>query len=178
MPRSSYTVVLPALLVVALAVARVASAAVTINTSELREAVTVKGIMEHEEAFQALADANGDTRASGTPGYETSVKYVAGKLRDARYDVDVRKFDYELFIEQSEPVLVPTVPDRLAYSPGEDFNTMDYLGSGDVTAPLDAAGGITIPSPGGSPSGCSEGDFVGFTLGSIAPIQRGTCTFR
>jgi Zn-dependent M28 family amino/carboxypeptidase len=55
---------------------------------------------------------------------------------------------------------------------------MEYSGSGDVTAQLAAVGGITIPSPGGSESGCSAADFAGFPAGSIALIQRGTCPFR
>jgi Zn-dependent M28 family amino/carboxypeptidase len=55
---------------------------------------------------------------------------------------------------------------------------MDYSGSNDVTAPLQAVGGIVIPSPGGSTSGCSEDDFADFQAGNIALIQRGTCPFR
>ena len=39
-------------------------------------------------------------------------------------------------------------------------------------------GGIIIPSPGGSASGCTAADFAGFEAGNIALIQRGTCTFR
>ena len=30
-----------------------------------------------DAAFQAIADANGGTRAAGTPGYDASVDYVA-----------------------------------------------------------------------------------------------------
>ncbi len=79
-------------------------------------------------------------------------------------------------------MLDPTNPDLPAYTPGDtadaDFYTMDYSGSGGVTAQLQAVGGIIIPSPGGSASGCSADDFAGFTPGSIALIQRGTCTFR
>ena len=55
---------------------------------------------------------------------------------------------------------------------------MSYSGSGDVTAELQAVGGIIIPSPGGSASGCTAADFAGFQAGNIALIQRGTCTFR
>ena len=56
---------------------------------------------------------------------------------------------------------------------------MDYSGSGNIPdAPLAAAGGIVIPSPGGSTSGCTAGDFAGFPAGAVALIQRGTCTFR
>jgi hypothetical protein len=41
--------------------------------------VTLDGVREHQAAFQAIADANGDTRVSGRPGYDASVEYVADK---------------------------------------------------------------------------------------------------
>ena len=50
--------------------------------------VTLEGVREHQEAFQAIADANDDpfypgTRAAGTEGYDNSAEYVAGLLEDA-----------------------------------------------------------------------------------------------
>ncbi|OLL81911.1 Aminopeptidase Y (Arg, Lys, Leu preference) [Pseudonocardia sp. Ae168_Ps1] len=42
----------------------------------------------HLEALQRIADDAGGNRASGSPGYERSVDYVAGVLRDAGFDVD------------------------------------------------------------------------------------------
>jgi Zn-dependent M28 family amino/carboxypeptidase len=182
MSRTKYAIIFALALVMALWAVGVASAAVPTNSETLRKAVTVEGIMQHEEEFQAIADRNNDTRASGTPGYDESVDYVEKKLRDAGYSVEVQQFDYELFTEQSEPVLDPTIPDLPAYTPGDtpddDFATMSYSDSGDVTAPLQAVGGIIIPSPGGSESGCTAEDFAGFDVGNIALIQRGTCTFR
>jgi hypothetical protein len=41
--------------------------------------------MAHEQALQNIANANGGTRASGTPGYAASVDYVADTLTDAGY---------------------------------------------------------------------------------------------
>ena len=55
----------------------VASAAVPTDSEALRTAVTAEGIMVHENAFKGIADENGDTRASGTPGYDASADYVA-----------------------------------------------------------------------------------------------------
>ena len=155
MSRMKYALAFALALAMALGVVGVASAAVPVDSSQLRNAVTVEGVLQHERAFQAITDANGGTRASGTPGYTESADYVAGKLEGAGYDVTRQPFDYELFIENSDPVLDPTVPDLPAYTPGEEFVTMDYSGSGDVTAPLQAVGGIVIPSSGGSTSGCS-----------------------
>ena len=61
-----------------------ATAAVdNVDTTKLRDAVTVSGILGHERALQRIANQNGGTRASGTPGYKASVDYVAqnGKTR-------------------------------------------------------------------------------------------------
>lgn len=40
--------------------------------SEFLKAVTPEGILEHERRFQAIAEAHGNTRAAGTPGYRES----------------------------------------------------------------------------------------------------------
>jgi Zn-dependent M28 family amino/carboxypeptidase len=56
---------------------------------------------------------------------------------------------------------------------------MSYSGSGDVTAELTAVDLILPPpGPGATTSGCEASDFTGFPAGSIALMQRGTCTFR
>jgi aminopeptidase S len=49
--------------------------------------VSGAGATPHLEALQRFADENGGHRASPSPGYETSVDYVAAVLRDAGYDV-------------------------------------------------------------------------------------------
>ena len=38
------------------------------SVRKLLECVTLDGVLEHQEAFQEIADENGGTRASGTPG--------------------------------------------------------------------------------------------------------------
>ena len=70
MSRMKYAIAFALALVMALGAVGVASAAVPVDSSELRDAVEVGGILKHERAFQAIADTNGDTRASGTLGYE------------------------------------------------------------------------------------------------------------
>ena len=61
-----------AILAVLISVSLVSSA-VRIDTSDLREAVTVEEVRAHQAAFQAAADAHGGTRESSTPGYDASV---------------------------------------------------------------------------------------------------------
>ena len=55
-------------LVTALLMATPALAVDDVNTKRLRNAVTVGGILSHERVFQRIANQNGGTRASGTPG--------------------------------------------------------------------------------------------------------------
>jgi Zn-dependent M28 family amino/carboxypeptidase len=163
----------------ALVLPTLSSTAVGPDTTALRNAVTVAGIMEHEAALQAIANANGGTRASGTPGYAASVDYVADLLTEAGYEVTVQNFTYDQFVLNSS-AFQRVSPDPKTYVEGLDaeYSPMDYSGSGDFTAPLALAGGITIPSPGGSSSGCTAADYAGFPAGAIALVQRGTCTFR
>ena len=172
---------LAALVLTALGAASVARTAVGDDTSELRDAVTVDGVMTHQAALQAIADANDGTRAAGTPGYDASVEYVAGLLDGAGYDVSIQEFTYDRFVQNSPSEFSRLSPDPEDYVDGfdEDFVAMSYSGSGNIaSAQLVAVGGIVIPSPGGSASGCAASDFAGFPAGAVALIQRGTCTFR
>jgi Zn-dependent M28 family amino/carboxypeptidase len=140
------------------------------NTSrKLQAAVSADGMLKHLEAFQVIADANGDTRVSGTPGYDESVDYAAGVFRDAGYDVTIQPFLFQTFI-----TLSPTVLERVSPPPAGPVSTtiFSYSGSGDVTAP------VSRPADAGSGNeGCEAADFAGFTPGNIALVQRGTCTF-
>ncbi len=146
------------------------------DTSALRAAVTVGGILAHENAFQAIADANGGTRAAGTPGYEASGVYVEDLLADAGYVVSRQEFTYDQFILNSS-AMEETAPTPTVYVAEEDFSAMNYSGSDDVTAAVQAVD-INLVGDRASTSGCEASDFAGFTAGNIALIQRGTCFFR
>jgi Zn-dependent M28 family amino/carboxypeptidase len=151
---------------------------VEVDSSRLRDAVTPAGILEHLEAFQEIADANEGTRDAGTPGYDASVDYVVETLEAAGYRVSRQGFTFDAFEVGSPTVFERISPDPRTYVMEADFFTTTFSGSGDVTAPLAAAGGILIPPPGGSASGCAAEDFAGFPEGSIALIQRGACPLR
>jgi Zn-dependent M28 family amino/carboxypeptidase len=150
------------------------------DTSALRNAVTVNGIMKHEKALQQIANANGGTRASGTPGFDASRDYVAAKLRAAGYQVTIQPFNFDFFTELSPPVFERVSPDPKTYALGTEFQSMEYSGSGDVTGTVVPAGGIVIP-PGAkastSASGCDDSDFDPAVGTQVALIQRGTCDF-
>jgi Zn-dependent M28 family amino/carboxypeptidase len=140
----------------------------------IQRAVTVGGIVEHLRAFQAIADANGGTRASGTPGYDASVRYVARRLREAGYDVDLQEFTFPVFEE--------TGPSRLQITGGQpfrrgsDYVPMLYSGAGDARGPVSPVDLDLDASS--STSGCTDDDFSTFVSGHIALMQRGFCFFR
>ena len=156
-----------------------AYAAVPTDTSELRDAVSADAIMDHLAELQSIADANGDTRASGTPGYDLSVDYIEELLVGAGYDVTRQDFLFNSFTELSPAVFERVSPDPVTYVPGVDFFTAEYSGSGDVQAPLQAVDLVLPPAPTAntSDSGCQPEDFVDFVAGNIALVQRGTCDF-
>lgn len=162
----------------ALTITASANAAVPTDTGALRDAVTVDGVFAHQQALQDIADANGGTRASGTPGYTASADYVAGLLEDAGYQVTRQQFDFPYFAETA-PAVFENVTTGKTYSEGDDFATMEYSGSGDATAPVQGVDLVLPPgsSANTSTSGCEASDFAGFTAGNVALVQRGSCSF-
>ena len=150
------------------------------DSSALRNAVTLAGVRAHQKEFQKIANANGGTRVAGSPGYDKSADYVEGKLKKAGYTVTRQAFQFPFFRELAAPVLEQVSPNPTTYVEGVDFATMDYSGSGNVTALIQPTNDIVIP-PGPtastSNSGCEASDFTGFVAGRIALVQRGTCNF-
>ncbi|GAB2862486.1 M28 family metallopeptidase [Nocardioides pacificus] len=145
------------------------------GTKRLRKAVTTRQIMEHNRAFQRIANRNDGNRASGTPGYDASADYVMRKLKRAGYRVREQEFTFPFFQEFSEPVLEQTDPMATTYETG----TFSFSGDGDVTGtlvPID----LTLPPPAepGATSGCEAEDFPApGEDDAIALVQRGTCAF-
>ena len=165
-------------LVTTLLMATPALAVDEVNTKRLRNAVTVGGILSHERVLQRIANQNGGTRASGTPGYEASADYVAGRLRAAGYTVTEQEFTFPFYQELSPAVLEQVSPTPTTYVTG----TFDFSGTGDVTGGVVPTNDVVIPptpAP-SSTSGCEPGDFTPAPANepAVALIQRGTCTFE
>ncbi len=150
------------------------------SVKKLTKAVTLEGVMEHLEAFQAIADANGGDRAAGRDGYRASVDYVVDQLEAAGYTPEVQAFQFDYFEENSE--LIRVSPNPRTFVNEVDFlrNTFDS-GSpeGMATGPLFVTDVLLNPAnpANTSNSGCEAGDFAGMPAGSIALVQRGTCGF-
>ncbi len=137
--------------------------------AKLLECVTIDGVREHQSVLQDIADANGNTRVSGSPGYDESVAYAVEVFEDAGYNVTVQDFLFQTFV-----ILTPSILEQVTPAGGPIANTIfSYSGSGDVTAPV-----TVLPAPPADATpGCEAGDFAGFTAGTIALISRGACTF-
>ena len=151
------------------------------DSTALRDAVTPEAIRAHQQALADIAAGNGGNRASGTPGYDASVDYVAEKLRDAGYEVTVQPFHVLSFEETAPPQLARVEPDAETYSPGTDFQTMRNSGAGSVEGIVVPTIDLVIPptpEP-SSTSGCEPEDFPAAPdEPAIALVQRGTCPFQ
>lgn len=158
-----------------------ASASETYNSRPYRQNVTVANIMEHERALQAIADANGGNRVAGSAGNVATVDYIASTMQADGWSVQKQPFEFPYFQELAPATFSQSAPTAQEFVNGADFSTMQYSGSGDVTADVTAIGPLNVPigdtPPGTTASGCTAGDFDGFPAGNIALVQRGTCSF-
>jgi aminopeptidase S len=60
---------------------------------QLASQVSDANAMKHMQALQKIADEHGGNRATGTPGFEASVKYVFGVLRGAGLEVSTPTYE-------------------------------------------------------------------------------------
>jgi Zn-dependent M28 family amino/carboxypeptidase len=89
----------------------------------------------------------------------------------------VQTFDFDFFQELAPAELERISPNPVTFAQPDDFDTMTFSGSGDVTAAVQGVDTAATPNA-ASTSGCEASDFAGFVAGRIALMQRGTCTFR
>jgi hypothetical protein len=149
---------------------------------KLVDCINKDDLWDHMKAFQAIADANPGpdgmpSRNSGEPGYKASVDYVAKVMRKAGYNVTIQPYKFFYYAYAARPDFKEISPAAQDYTLASQWNPGQSTGS--TTADLQPAGGIVVPptpNPSSS-SGCTAGDFSGFTPGRIALIQRGTCSF-
>ncbi|HEX4814664.1 MAG TPA: M20/M25/M40 family metallo-hydrolase [Nonomuraea sp.] len=151
--------------------------AAAVDTGALRRAITLDGVTRHARALQRIASANGNTRASGTPGYDASAAYVKKTLADAGYQVTEQSFTFPFYRELAPATLTQTSPNQVTYQ----TLTMDFSDTGDVTGRVVPTNDIVVPpgaTPNSSNSGCQPEDFTpAGAEPQIALIQRGTCGY-
>jgi hypothetical protein len=139
------------------------------DAARLARAVTAEGLRTHLAAFQAIANRNGGNRLAGTRGYAQSAAYVAAQLRRAGYRPRLHSFSFLLSRETRPPALQRVAPGNETYRRERDFLTMQYSGSGTLTAPAVA---VDFAS---AASGCSRSDFPVFRGPVIVVVRRGSC---
>ena len=149
--------------------------------------VSVDRVERHQQRLQDIADANGGNRVVYGPGYTASVDYVVRVLENAGYEPEITPFNFPFWEETAPPVLNQVTPTAKTYRPGtpeqSDTPDVDFISMpGSPTVNLDnvpvvPVGGIVIPSPGGTQSGCAAADYPAAVSGAVALIQRGTCSF-
>lgn len=154
----------------------------TALTSGLAEekSLDIQNLFDGDEAFsqiEALCDFG--PRVAGTSAEVAAADYIAAEMEDCGLNVEIQEFDIIYFEELSDPLLEQISPNPTIYDQYDDFMTMQYSGGGDITAPLESVDIMYPPGPNAndSTSGCEAADFAGFTPGSIALIQRGTCYY-
>jgi Zn-dependent M28 family amino/carboxypeptidase len=150
------------------------------STQGFRNAVKVADVRAHQKTLQTIANRNGGTRLAGTPGHEQSADYVYDRMGSLGYRMSFQEFEFPLVADVTPPVFQRISPNPATFVDGVDFGTIQYSGSGNVTAQLVAVD-LVVPPVGpanGNTSGCEAADFAGFPAGAIALLQRGTCTFR
>ncbi|MGB8792395.1 MAG: M28 family metallopeptidase [Mycobacterium sp.] len=131
----------------------------------LRGRVSIDAMMAHLTKLQDIANANGNTRAAGTPGYDASVDYVAGKLRDKGFDVQTLQFEAHVFHAETGSV---SVGDRTVEAKALDFSL--------ATPPVGVTGPL-VTAPEANPA-CNASDYGSLPVnGAVVLVDRGTCPF-
>jgi hypothetical protein len=111
-------------------------------------------------ALQHAADANGGTRAAGTPGDRATGDYIAGRLKDDGYRVSTQSFRVQMYREKSPPIV------RVDGQSLRHVRTLQFSPSGRAEGRVRAVG-----------LGCSRHDFDALKAGEVALVRRGACFF-
>jgi len=131
---------------------------------ELAGKVTIDGMRAHLDKLSGIATGNNGSRAVGTPGYDASVDYVAGVLRDKGFDVQTPEFDKLVETDIGDPTL--TVAGRRF--PVTQASLL-------VTTPAAGVKAITLRPQ--KPAGCAAADYGTVNVkGAIAIVDATGCS--
>ena len=138
----------------------------------------IQNLFDGLDAFshiEALCDLG--PRVAGSSAEKDAADYIAVEMEGYGLDVEIQTFDIIYFEETATPILEQV--GGPSYTPDVDFATMSYSGSGEVIpiGPNVQAVDLDLGLGNNSTSGCEPEDFMGFTPGNIALIQRGACYF-
>lgn len=126
--------------------------------------VTADAIFTHLRALQEIANANRGSRASGTPGYDASVDYVAKALRAKGFEVSTPQFERLRNTSEGKPAV--TVAGR-SY-PVDQASLLVRTPSGGLTGP------VARPA---EAAGCAAADYpAALPKGAIAVVDDTRCS--
>jgi Zn-dependent M28 family amino/carboxypeptidase len=117
------------------------------------------------EALQAVADANGGVRTTGTPGYEASVEHVAAELNDIGFAVETPTVGFTGFRELPGSILEVGAA---SFRGPDELHALIYSPGGDIRGPVAIL----------EDSGCDPDDFDAVPPGAVALTTLGGCFRR
>ncbi|MFD6855792.1 M28 family peptidase [Rhodococcus sp. NPDC060090] len=137
-----------------------------VDPAALADSVQIDSVMGHLTELERIATEHDGNRALGTDGFDASVEYVAGALRDAGFEVQTPEFDATLFQVDAQSLEADGQPlgvRAMGLSP--------TTGPDGLTAPI-----VRVPAD--DTPGCDATDYDGLDVaGSIVLVDRGVCTF-
>lgn len=161
-----FTAAITAVATAGITVGATTASAEPTDSQKIRREVSPAKVFTHLDAFQRIADQNNGTRASGTPGYEASARYVERTLRDAGYQTERQYFPFTY-----TEILGETVHENSPTARDFDNHVM-------TASPSTPAGGVTSDLVKPANLGCDAADWdSAATAGKIAIVQRGACAF-
>jgi Zn-dependent M28 family amino/carboxypeptidase len=144
----------------------------TIACPDLRDGITATDLEAHLLALDDIATASGGNRAAGTEGYDLSLDYVRAQLEGFGYATTLHEFELYYYEILANPQLA--WQGQQTYTFPDDFQAPQHTHAGEVIATAEVID-VALGPDNQSTSGCEAADFVGFTPGNIAILQRGEC---
>lgn len=141
-----------------------APAPTTDLADDLAGRISVDALHAHLQALQDIADRHGGNRAEGSPGYDASLDYVAGLLRDKGFEIQTPQFDRFGGTRGGQPQL--TINGR--HHTVEKAALLVDTGPGGLNA---------VTARPTRPAGCSAADYRGSDVrGAIAVVDDTGCS--
>ncbi|WP_396903818.1 M28 family metallopeptidase [Mycolicibacterium phlei] len=132
----------------------------------LARRTTADAMYTHLERLQEIADQHGGNRALGTPGYDASVDYVAGVLRDNGFEVQTPEFEIRMPFADEPELTVDGA--KVTARP------LNYT----IGTPPDGVSGPLVPARVEDSPGCTADDYDGLPVrGAVVLVDRGKCPF-
>ncbi|GLY78994.1 M20/M25/M40 family metallo-hydrolase [Actinoallomurus iriomotensis] len=130
-----------------------------------------KQALAHLRAFERIADENGGQRATATPGFAASARYVTEQLTTAGYQVKSQTVPYRQFVfdaESGQEIAPHARTIRTLMMDGSPVTP-----KGGLTAPL-----VFAPVKADGTSGCTAADYDGLPVqGAIVLAPRSSCGY-